>query len=85
VSKTARKTAPDSEDLLIGFLRKQEERMALRLLTWKYEKEDHPLPPHIELEDQAGKLVDEAHRIGKETGQSIVTIIRELVNDLKGR
>ena len=70
---------------MVGFLRKQEERMALRLLTWKYEKDDRPLPPHIELQDQAGQLVDEAHRIGKETGRSIVAIIRELVNDLKGR
>lgn len=70
---------------MIGFLRKQEVRVAMRLLKWKYEKDDLPLPPHAELQTLAEHVVNEAHRIGKETGGSIVTIIKELVTDLKNK
>jgi hypothetical protein len=68
---------------LIGFIRKQEERVAMRLLKWKYEKDDLPLPPQGELQTLADHVVNEAHRIGKKTGRSIITIIKDLVMDLK--
>jgi hypothetical protein len=73
----------EKECLLVGFLRKQEERVAMRLLKWKYEKDDLPLPPDAELQTLAEQVVNEAHRIGKETGRSIVAIIKELVEELK--
>ena len=66
-----------------GFIRQQEERLACRFLNWRYEKMGLDAPAPAELQDQAAKVVDEAHRIGRETGGSVMTIIKELVNDLK--
>ena len=55
----------------------------MRFLKWKYEKDDLPLPPYAQLHTQAEYIVDEAHRIGEKTGRGIVTIIKELITDLK--
>ena len=65
------------------FIRKQEERLACRFLSWRYEKMGLDALAPAELEDQAAKVVDEAHRIARETGGSVMTIIKELINDLK--
>ena len=40
-------------------------------------------PALSELKSQAGKIVDDAHRIGRERGGNIISIIKELVDDLK--
>jgi hypothetical protein len=37
------------------------------------------------LQNQAEKIVDDAHRIARERGGNIIAIIKGLVNDLKKR
>jgi hypothetical protein len=68
---------------MFRFIREQEERLALRLLAWQYEKNKLTLPPMAELERQAAKLVDDAHRIARERGSNVVGIIKELVADIR--
>jgi hypothetical protein len=41
------------------------------------------VPAILNLQIQAGKIVDDAHRIARERGGNIISIIKELVNDLK--
>ena len=65
----------------MGFFRRQEERMAVHYLTWQYQKMNLPVPMLAELEPQAKKIVDEAHRIGTERGRNVMGIIKELVED----
>ena len=63
---------------MFGFIRRQEEKLAVRLLAWRYTSLDLPLPPYADLEAQAREVVDEAHRIAKKRGSNIMAIIREL-------
>jgi len=44
---------------------------------------NHPLPDDAALERNAEKIVDEAHRIAKEKGRNIYSIMKELISDLK--
>jgi hypothetical protein len=67
----------------VGFFRQQEERMAVRLLTWQYQRLKIALPPDDELEARAVALVDDAHRIARERGRNVLSIMKELVGDLK--
>jgi hypothetical protein len=67
----------------MGFIRRQEERLAVRLLTWQYQRMDLPVPAVEELERQAVKLVNDAHRIARERGRNVMSIIREMISDLK--
>lgn len=67
----------------MGFFRQQEERLAIRFLTWQYQKLDKPVPDEAELRAQAAKIVTEAHRIARERGRNVVAIIKDLVNDIK--
>ena len=67
----------------MGFIRQQEERLAVRFLSWQYEKLKKPIPNEAEIADQAAKIVDEAHRIARERGSNVVSIIKELIEDLK--
>ncbi len=67
----------------MGFIRQQEERLALRLLTWQYQRMNITLPDQTELETRASKLVEDAHRIARERGRNLMTIMKELVQDLK--
>ena len=67
----------------MGFIRQQEERLAVRFLSWQYEQLKKPIPNEAELADQAAKIVDEAHRIARERGSNVVSIIKELIEDLK--
>ena len=57
--------------------------MAIRFLVWKYRKKNLVVPAISNLQIQAGKIVDDAHRIARERGGNIISIIKELVNDLK--
>ena len=68
---------------MLGFIRQQERKVALRLLAWQYQRQKLPLPPMVELENQAGRLVDDAHQIARERGQNVITIIKELVADIR--
>ena len=65
----------------MGFIRRQEERMALKFLTWKYQKSNIALPPDSELQKQASKIIDEAHRVARERGGNVLTILKELTNN----
>jgi len=67
----------------MGFIRIQEEKMAVRLLAWQYQRMNMAVPDEAELQQRAQKLVDDAHRIAKERGKNVVTIVKELVADLK--
>lgn len=67
----------------MGFFRQQEERMALRLLTWQYQRLKIALPSEDELEARAVALVDEAHRIARGRGRNVLSIMKELVGDLR--
>ncbi len=67
----------------MGFIRLQEEKMAVRLLSWRYQKMNITVPPMPELEHQAAKLVDDAHKIARERGRNVISIIKDLVDDLK--
>ena len=67
----------------MGFIRQQEERMAMRLLAWQYQRMKVAVPAEEELERRAAKLVDDAHRIAKERGRNVLSIIKEQVEDLK--
>lgn len=67
----------------MGFFRQQEERMAVRLLTWQYQRLRMAPPRQDELETRAVALVDEAHRIARERGRNVLSIMKELVGDLR--
>lgn len=67
----------------MGFIRQQEEKLAVRILSWQYEKLKKPLPDETELANQAAKVVAEAHRIGRERGRNVVSIIKDLISDIK--
>ena len=68
-----------------GFLRRQEERLAVRLLEWRYQRMNLPLPSRNELERHAAGIVDDAHRIARERGRNVMSIIKEMVADIKKR
>ena len=67
----------------MGFIRRQEERLAIRLLTWQYQRMNYPVPAMEELERQAVKLVNDAHRIARERGRNVISIMKEMITDLK--
>jgi len=67
----------------MGFFRQQEVQMAMRFLSWQYRKQDKPLPEEAQLRRQAARIVDEAHQIARQRGKNVVSIIRELIVDLK--
>ena len=67
----------------MGFIRQQEEKLAVRFLSWQYEKLKKPIPDEAELAIQAGKIVQEAHRIARERGRNVVSIIKDLIADVK--
>jgi hypothetical protein len=67
----------------MGFFRKQEEKLAIRLLAWQYQRWNQALPPIGELRSQASKVVDDAHRIAKERGGNVVSILKDLVADVR--
>jgi len=57
--------------------------MALRLLEWQYKRMNIPLPVASELKRHANKLVDDAHQIARKRGKNVLSIIKDLVGDLK--
>lgn len=66
----------------MGFIRQQEEKLALRLLAWQYQRVNQPLPPAAELRSMAARLVEDAHRIAKERGSNVVSILKELAREI---
>ncbi len=67
----------------MGILRRQEKRLAIRLLSWQYNRVILSLPAIEELERQADRLVDDAHRIARESGRNVMSIIKEMIADVK--
>lgn len=63
----------------MGFIRRQEEKFALQLLQWQYNKTGQPTPDAATLKQHARILVDDAHRIAKERGGNILTILKETI------
>ncbi|MDI6688245.1 MAG: hypothetical protein QME06_08520 [Desulfobacterales bacterium] len=67
----------------MGFIRRQEENLAMRYLLWQYQKKQIPTPSHEYLEKQASQIIDDAHRIARERGGNLISIVKELVKDIK--
>ena len=67
----------------MGFFRQQEEKLAMRFLSWQYQKLNQPIPDDAELARQANRIVEEAHKIARERGSNVMSIMKELVADLK--
>ncbi len=57
----------------------------MRLLAWQYQRMNAEVPPVNQLETQAVKLVDDAHRIARERGKNVLDILKDLVEDIKKR
>ena len=55
----------------------------MRLLAWQYERLQRPLPAADELAQQSAKIVAEAHRIARERGSNVLSIMKELVFNRK--
>jgi len=67
----------------MGFFRQQEEKLAMRFLTWQYQKLEVQVPDEAELARQAAKIVDEAHQIARQRGSNVIAIMKDLISDLK--
>ena len=67
----------------MGFIRQQERKLAMRLLAWHYEKNAIVMPSPSELSQQADRLVNDAHHIARERGRNVMSIIKDLVADIK--
>jgi len=67
----------------VGFIRQQEEKLAVRFLSWQYEKLKKPIPDEAELAKQAAKIVEEAHDIARKRGRNVMSIIKDLIADIK--
>ena len=67
----------------MSFIRQQEKRLAVRLLTWQYQRMNIPVPAMEALEQQAARLVEDAHRIAHERGRNVMSILKEVIGDLK--
>ena len=65
----------------MGFIRQQEEKLAVRFLRWQYEKQKLPTPAESDLTSLATRIVDDAHRIGRERGGNLLDIMKELVRE----
>jgi hypothetical protein len=69
----------------VGFLKNQQEKAAIRLLAWQYERNGQPLPEKSLLQDHARQLVDDAHRIARERGGNVLSILKEMVKEIRRR
>jgi len=69
----------------MGFIKDQQVKLALRLLTWRYEKAGQSRPDAGVLQDQARRLVDDAHRIARERGGNVLAILKEMAGDIRRR
>jgi undecaprenyl pyrophosphate synthase len=67
----------------MGFFRDQEIRLAMRFLSWQYQKTNKPIPHEVELKKQAAVIVDDAHRIARQRGQNVVSILKQMISDIK--
>ncbi len=68
---------------MIPFIKQQERKVAMRLLTWHYQRNNMAMPGAVQLRQQAYGLVDDAHRIARERGSNALAIIKELIADIR--
>ena len=66
-----------------GFIRQQEERLAVRYLVWQFERLNLPVPPMASLEKQAAQIVEDAHAIARKRGRNVAAIMKELIEDIR--
>ena len=69
----------------MGFLKNQQIKVATRLLAWQYERNGQPLPEPALLDAHARQLVDDAHRIARERGGNVLSILKEMVEEVRRR
>jgi len=69
----------------MGFIKNQQVKAAIRLLAWQYERNGQSLPEAVILEQHARQLVDDAHRIARERGGNVLSIIKEMVAEMRRR
>ncbi|MEJ5357595.1 MAG: hypothetical protein WHT06_02875 [Desulfobacterales bacterium] len=69
----------------MGFFRRREEELALRILRWQLARRSGPPPAEAELRRHAARIVEEAHRIGRERGGNLVDILKELAREMLAR
>lgn len=69
----------------MGFLKNQQVKAAIRLLAWQYERNGQALPEKASLEQHARQLVDDAHCIARERGGNVLSILKEMVVDIRRR
>lgn len=67
----------------MGFFRRQEEQMALRYLKWHYSKSDQPEPSPEALQSKSSEIVDEAHLIAAQRGRNVLSILKEMLEEIK--
>ena len=68
---------------MLGFIKQQERKLALRLLTWHYQRNSVAMPNTGQLRQEANRVVDDAHRIARERGSNVLSIIKELIADIR--
>ena len=64
----------------MSFIRKQEEKFALKLLEWRYKQQELPLPEKRQLRAHAARIVADAHEIAKERGGNVLAILKEMIS-----
>jgi hypothetical protein len=69
----------------MGFMKNQQIKAATRLLAWQYEKNGQPLPEGVDLERHARQLVDDAHRIARVRGGHVLSILKEMISEIRRR
>lgn len=66
----------------MGFIRRQEEKLAATLILRSYAKKNLPPPDSERLQLSASLVVDEAHRIAKLRGKNVLSILKETVAEI---
>ncbi len=69
----------------MGFIRRQEEKFAARILAWQYQRLNLPALSAAELDREAVRIVGDAHRIARERGSNVMAIVRELIADIRAK
>ena len=69
----------------MGFIKNQQVKAAIRLLAWQYTRSGQAQPEPAHLEQQARRLVDDAHRIARERGGNVMAILKEMLADVRRR
>ena len=67
---------------MIGFFRKQEERLAEKFIRRQCEKKGLQIPDAVTLSAQAAQTVDDANRIAKKRGGNIWTLLKDMTDDI---